>query len=235
MGREDQKEEREVLDSIFPDEITDISDTEYRVSITLDLENEPGDDTPPPTFLLRVSYPESYPDVGPDLDILSAPNTPKHPHLDISEDKASLLSALEPTIEENLGMAMVFTLVSAVKEAAEQLIMDRRNAANEARDAEILKAEEAENAKFMGEKVTRERFLEWREKFYAEMAEKERREAEERMMEEAKKRKGGGSSSLASGEKKLTGRQLWERGLAGKGEDEEDDIAEGVKDVKIGA
>ena len=145
------------------------------------------------------------------------------------------MSALEPTIEENLGMAMVFTLVSALKEAAEQLIMDRRNAANEARDAEILKAEEAENAKFMGEKVTRERFLEWREKFYAEMAEKERKEAEERMMEEAKKRKGGGSSSLASGEKKLTGRQLWERGLAGKGEDEEDDIAEGVKDVKIGA
>ncbi|KAK7528366.1 ubiquitin-conjugating enzyme/RWD-like protein [Phyllosticta citriasiana] len=236
MGREDQKEEREVLESIFPDEITDISDTEYRVSITLDLENEPGDETPPPTFLLRVSYPEAYPDVGPDLDILAAPNTPKHPHLDLSEDKPALLSALEPTVEENLGMAMVFTLVSALKEAAEQLVMDRRNAAAEAHDAEMRKAEEAENAKFMGERVTRERFLEWREKFYKEMAEKERKEAEEKMMEDAKKRKGAGGGGSGSGEKKLTGRQLWERGLAGKGEDEEeDDIAEGVKGVKIGA
>ncbi|KAK7537558.1 ubiquitin-conjugating enzyme/RWD-like protein [Phyllosticta citribraziliensis] len=229
MGREDQKEEREVLESIFPDEITDISETEYRVSITLDLENESGDETPPPTFLLRVSYPEDYPDVGPDLDILPAPNTPKHPHLDLAEDKPALLSALEPTVEENLGMAMIFTLVSALKEAAEQIIIDRRNAATEARDAEARKAEEAENAKFMGERVTRERFLAWREEFYKEMAEKERKEAEEKMIEDAKKRRG-------SGDKKLTGRQLWERGLAGKGEDEEDeDIVEGVKGVKIGA
>jgi len=37
MGREEQREEREVLDSIFPDEIQDVSDTEYRITIALDV------------------------------------------------------------------------------------------------------------------------------------------------------------------------------------------------------
>lgn len=64
MGRDDQKEEREVLDSIFPDEITgapncwivykgtnkvicsDISDTEYRISIALDVNGADEDDEP---------------------------------------------------------------------------------------------------------------------------------------------------------------------------------------------
>lgn len=65
MGLDEQREEREVLDSIFSDEITgrrvhhdtttgtttdrshsDISETEYRVSITLDVTNEDDDDTP---------------------------------------------------------------------------------------------------------------------------------------------------------------------------------------------
>ena len=37
MGREEKKEERGVLDSIFPDEITDVSETEYRISIELEV------------------------------------------------------------------------------------------------------------------------------------------------------------------------------------------------------
>lgn len=69
MGRDEQKEEREVLDSIFPEEITgsssqlspmqnpayfadfaaDISETEYRISILLDVTNAEGDDSEPRT------------------------------------------------------------------------------------------------------------------------------------------------------------------------------------------
>jgi hypothetical protein len=66
MGVDEQKEEREVLDSIFPDEITgmyfetlrdalafffffsqhlqDVSETEYRLSIALDVTNDDDDD-----------------------------------------------------------------------------------------------------------------------------------------------------------------------------------------------
>lgn len=65
MGKEEQQEEREVLDSIFPDEITgtfelekdskilerltsqpDVSETEYRVQIQLDVTQADDDDTP---------------------------------------------------------------------------------------------------------------------------------------------------------------------------------------------
>ncbi len=65
MGREEQTEEREVLDSIFPDEITgihiyllwpydlcrwqlsDISETAYRISIALDITQHDDDESEP--------------------------------------------------------------------------------------------------------------------------------------------------------------------------------------------
>lgn len=182
-----------------------------------------------------MEYPPDYPDEPPRLDILAPPNAPKHAHFDVQDDKGTLLSGLEPTIEESLGMAMIFTLVSTLKDSAELLITERRNAAQALKDVEAAKAEEEENRKFHGTPVTRETFLAWRDRFKEEMAEEERRRREEAEAEEMKKRRG------AREEVKLTGRQLWERGLAGKAgeEDEEgetDALAEAVaRDVKIGA
>lgn len=46
MGKDEQIEEREILDSIYPDEITDVSPTEYRVSIELEVTQPEEDDTP---------------------------------------------------------------------------------------------------------------------------------------------------------------------------------------------
>ena len=231
MGRDDQKEEREVLDSIFPDEIQDISDLEYRVSITLDVREESEEEPVVPTIILNVRYPEAYPDVAPHLDITQPPNAPKHPHLDIQEDKARLLDALQPTIDENMGMAMVFSLVSTLKDAAELLTTERQQAIQALKDIESAKAEEEENRKFEGEKVTRESFTAWHEKFKEEMtAEKARRAVE--LEAEEKKRRGGKLE-----EKKLTGKQLWQQGLAGKVADEdeegEDAIEEGMRELKV--
>ncbi|EED24265.1 RWD domain protein (Gir2), putative [Talaromyces stipitatus ATCC 10500] len=230
MGREDQVEEREVLDSIFPEEITDLSDTSYRITIKLDVD-EDEENEEAPTLLLQVSYPEAYPDVAPDLEILTPPNSAKHTRFDIQEDKAHLMNALQPSIEENLGMAMIFTLVSTLKEAAETLIMERVASERQAREREIAQAEEEENRKFQGTLVNRERFLEWRERFMKEMEEAEQREREEKEAEEKKKK------PSAREEQKLTGRQLWERGLAGKGdydeEGEEEVPSEGVEKLQI--
>ncbi|ETI22182.1 hypothetical protein G647_06255 [Cladophialophora carrionii CBS 160.54] len=233
MGIEEQKEEREVLDSIFPDEITDTSDNAYRISITLDIPDGGHDDDDddknggPPVLWLNVTYPDAYPDVGPHLDISAPPNAPRHPHLDVGEDKARLLDALGPTIEDNLGMAMVFTLVTTLKEAAEVLISDRIRQAEEAREVLVREKEEEENRKFHGTLVNRERFLEWRERFRREMEEKERKAREEEEAEEKKKR-GGGKAE----EKRLTGKQLWERGLAGKGDEEDIDGEDAVAAVE---
>ncbi|KAL4892163.1 ubiquitin-conjugating enzyme/RWD-like protein [Aspergillus ambiguus] len=233
MGREEQVEEREVLDSIFPEEITDISDTSYRISITLDPPENDFEETEQPVLILTVSYPADYPDVAPDLDLSAPPNAPKHPRLDVQDDRDRLLEALQPTIEENMGMAMVFTLVSTLKECAELLMAERVNAVHALKEMEAAKAEEEENRKFQGTAVTRESFLEWQQKFKQEMEDEERRQREEKEAEE-KKAKGKGP---AKEEKKLTGRELWEKGLAGKGDYDEDyeDAMPPVEKMKIAA
>ncbi|RYP43838.1 hypothetical protein DL768_009645 [Monosporascus sp. mg162] len=238
MGREEQVEEREVLESIFPDEITDISETEFRISITLELPEDDEQASTPPVMLLHVRYPEAYPDEPPMLDLL-APQTqqqsqPQHPHFNISEDKQLLLAGLEETARESLGMAMVFTLVSSAKEAAEQLVAERRERAARVREEELLAAERAENAKFHGTPVTRETFARWREAFLREMEEARARAEEERLAELKRAR--------VKEPVRLTGRQLWERGLAGKdegegdeGEDDDAELAEDVDKLKVTA
>ena len=170
----------------------------------------------PPTLWLNVTYPEAYPDVGPHLDVTAPPNATKHPQFDIAKDKMQLLDALHDTIEDNLGMAMVFTLVTTLKDAAEVLISDRLCHVEEAREILVREKEEEENRKFHGALVNREKFLEWRENFRREMEEKETKTREEEEAEDKKKRAGKPE------EKKLTGKQLWEKGLVGKVEDEEE-------------
>lgn len=178
------------------------------------------------TLLLTVTYPETYPDVPPLLDVSAPPNAPKYPHFDIQDDKETLISGLEPVIEENLGMAMVFTLVSTLKDSAELLITERQAAAQAIKDQEAAKVEELENAKFHGTAVTRESFTEWRERFRREMEEAEERRRVEQEAEDKKKR--------VKVEEKLTGRQLWERGLVGKVEEEDDEEGEedALKDIQ---
>ncbi|KAF3049831.1 hypothetical protein E8E11_006362 [Didymella keratinophila] len=233
MGVDDQQEEREVLESIFPEEITDVSETEFRISIQLEV--TPGDEDPKdlqsPTIILNVQYPPSYPDEAPRLDITQPPNAPKHPYLDIQDDKQRLLDSLSETIEENLGMAMVFTLVTVLKDSAELLISERQNAKQALADMEAAKAEEEENKKFQGEAVTRESFIRWREAFRKEMEDKKRKEEEEREAED-KKKKG------PKEERKLTGKELWQQGLAKGGADDEDDDGidvQAMKDLKVSA
>ena len=252
MGREEQIEEREVLDSIFPDEITgelgykevpslsrpilltprcspDISETEYRITIALDV---PGDEEEeePPAIVLTVRYPEDYPDKAPNLELSAPQNALAHEYFNVADDKEQLLEGLAETIEENLGMAMVFTLVSTLKEAAEQLVVERREAAEKVREEALLEAERKENQKFHGTLVTPEVFIKWRENFLKEMEEARLKEEEEKAAESKK--------TKAKEPVKLTGKQLWETGLAGRAdqEGEEDDSmipTEGIETIKI--
>lgn len=178
---------------------------------------------------LEVAYPEEYPDVGPNLTITSPPNAIKHPRLDIQEDRDQLLESLQPTIEENIGMAMVFTLVSALKESAELLMTERANAIQAEIEEVAAQKEEEENRKFHGTPVTAQSFLEWSAKFKKEVEDEELRLREEKELEDKKKK-------TTKEEKKLTGRQLWERGLAKGDYDEEgDDALPAVEKLKLAA
>ena len=176
-----------------------------------------------------MQYPPNYPDEAPRLDITQPPNAPKHRHLDIQDDKQRLLDSLSETIEENLGMAMFFTLVTVLKDSAELLITERQNAKQALADMEAAKAEEEENRKFQGEAVTRDSFLAWRDKFRQEMADEAQRRLEEKEAEDKKKR-------VTKEEKKLTGRELWQQGLAGKGDEDDEGVdLEALKGLKIEA
>ena len=125
-------------------------------------------------------------------------------------------------------MQMVFTLISTLKESAEALITDRQKAKQAEKETEARKAEEAENVKFQGEAVTRESFLKWREEFKREKEDEERRREERE--EEARKKKAGGSGKA---EERLTGRQLWERGLVGKDDEDEEEVEDAVAALKV--
>lgn len=223
---------RTLISSAGSNRATDISETEFRIAVTLDILGEEEDEEDEaPQFILQVRYPPDYPDSAPHLDLIAPPNAPVHPDFSVADDRDQLLAGLDETIQESLGMAMVFTLVSALKEAAEQLIQDRRDAVAKVREEAALAAEHEENKKFHGSMVTPETFLKWREGFLQEMEEKERKEEDERLAELKKAR--------VKEPVKLSGRQLWERGLAGKGdegEDEEDDIpTEGMEKLQVEA
>ena len=179
------------------------------------------------SIYLIVSYPPDYPDIAPDLSLSYPQQSPNFEHLQFPDDGPLLLSSLEETITESLGQAMIFTLISTLKENTENLIAERQKAVQAEEDKERAKAEEAENAKFHGRAVTRESFLAWREKFQEEMEkieEDKRKEEEEHM---------GKKEMARSKEVKLTGKQLWEQGLVGKVDEDEGD-GEGEKDALDG-
>ena len=181
----------------------------------------------PPTLLLHVSYPATYPDVAPDVDISLDASSPQHPGLTFPDDKSVLLDSLQETIADNLGMAMVFTLTSTLKEAAETLIHERAAAADREREEKARIEEEKDMEKFRGELVTKERFIEWRQRYLREKEEKKKKEEED--IEEAGKK--GQTKNKVEEVKKLTGRQLWERGLAGGEGEDEDEGEDGTPDV----
>ncbi|SPN97133.1 related to GIR2 Highly acidic protein with anomalous electrophoretic behavior [Cephalotrichum gorgonifer] len=231
MGHDEQVEELEVLESIFPEELTKISDTEFRISVSLDLPQEDSESpAEQPTILLQIRYPEDYPDKAPHFDLVSPPNAVSHPHFSLSDDREALLKTLGEVAEDNLGMAMIFTLVSSLKDEAEMIVAGRVAELEKEREEQILAAERAENAKFHGTPVNPETFMRWREGFIKEMEEKAAREEEERLAEMKK--------AKVKEPVRMTGRELWEKGLAGKAVDEDaddDEVVDGVQKLNVEA
>lgn len=200
----------------------------------LDIINDDGDDSEPPTIFLQVKYPPGYPEEAPILELIAPPNAPVYPFFSVASDKQSLLDGLLEKIEENIGMAMIFTLVSTLKDNAEQLIAERQAVARREHERKQLDAEVEENKKFHGTPVNPETFKAWREGFKREMD--ELRKKHEEAEEAADKKKIRGKDVVVQ----LTGKQLWERGMVGKIEEEEEDdidpvFAEGMENLKFEA
>lgn len=228
---EEQAQEIEVLQSIYPDELTVISEKHFTIRIALETASDRKH-----ALLLSVRYPDQYPEVVPQLDLHVAEEEVEDVEEDSDEDDddekfvslsevielersdlAVLVGKLNEEAELNLGLPSVFGLAALLRDEAELLFQQKVDAAQKKYDAELLAREQEEQKKFHGTKVTKESFNEWRNSFRKEM------KIEERDQERFEKMHNG----------KMTGREIFEKGLAG---DENDDIAEladGVGKVEV--
>ncbi|XP_042484030.1 RWD domain-containing protein 1 [Macadamia integrifolia] len=217
---QEQEMELEALQAILMDDFKEIPSHESGLStsnrcfqIILSPQDEDDADestTTPVQLALIFSHTEKYPDEPPYLNVKSIRGIQ-------SEDLKILKAKLEQEASENLGMAMVYTLVTLAKDWLSE---------SYGQNAGVSDTEDEDTAKDdivipHGEPVTVETFLAWRERFEAELA-----------LERAKLMP---ESALATPkEKKLTGRQWFESGRASaKGampvteegeEDDEEDI-----------
>ncbi|XP_016357918.1 RWD domain-containing protein 1-like [Sinocyclocheilus anshuiensis] len=184
---EEQRNELEAIESIYPDSFTVLS--EEPTSFTITVTSDAGENEETVEVTLKFTYVEKYPDEPPLWEIISQENLEDS----YTED---ILMLLQQQAEENLGMVMIFTLVTAVQEKLNEIIDQIKSRREEEKQRKKRETEEAEKRVFQGTVVTIENFLSWKAKFEQEMVElKKKRQKEEEQ----------------TGKGKLTGKQLFER------------------------
>ncbi|CAK9795909.1 RWD domain-containing protein 1 [Anthophora plagiata] len=183
--KDEQHNELEALESIYCGELEILGvEPVYTFSIRINTEGYEPDTGNGLSCRLEFTYTAKYPDEPLIIVIDECENFEK-------QDAEKLKAHLTEQMNENLGMVMVFTLVSAAKEWL-NVQWDRIKFKREESAAKKLKEEEeAERKKFEGTRVTVETFLSWKEKFDEEMGYTKRREIADREV------------------KKLTGRELF--------------------------
>lgn len=233
--QEEQQLELEVLESIYPDELTKYSPTHFSIKLSLDTPSERKH-----RLLLDVKYPAEYPEVVPDLNIIIPEEEEEEEISDEASDEENenetkLMLNLSETIEFDsndvdqlvsklieeanlqVGMPSVFALTTQLKDEAEILFQNKLEQTQKKYDEDSLAREMEEQKKFHGTKVTKESWNEWRNKFREEM------KIAERDLENFNKMHNG----------KLSGREIFEKGLAGDDEDILNDITDNVKNVSV--
>ncbi|EEF46303.1 RWD domain-containing protein 1 [Ricinus communis] len=196
---QEQEMEIEALEAILMDEFKEIHSSESGLNtsnrcfhITISPQDDDAEDSTdiPVQLALIFSHTEKYPDEPPLLSVKSIRG------IQVGDLKV-LKEKLEEEASENLGMAMVYTLVTSAKEwLSEKYGQDASN--------ETIEDEEAAKDEVIvphGEPVTIDTFLAWRERFEAELA-----------LERAKLMPE--SVLTAPKEKKISGRQWFESGRA---------------------
>ncbi|XP_005813834.1 RWD domain-containing protein 1 isoform X2 [Xiphophorus maculatus] len=184
---EEQRNELEAIESIYPDSFTVLS--EEPTSFTITVTSDAGENGETVEATLKFTYVAEYPDEPPLWEIYSQENLE-------DGDLENILTLLKQQAEENLGMVMIFTLVTAVQEKLNEIVDAMKNRREEEKLRKEKEAEEAEKVKFQGTVVTIENFLAWKAKFELEMAEFRRKKQKEEEQ---------------AGKPRLTGKQLFER------------------------
>lgn len=234
--QEEQQLELEVLDSIYPDELTKYTPTHFSIKLSLDTPSDRKH-----SLLLDVKYPAEYPEVVPELDIIipDEEDEEEYEESDESEDEdanetklmlnlsesiefdssdiGQLLSKLEEEAELQVGMPSVFALATQLKDEAEMLFQNKLEKTQKKFDEDALAKEMEEQKKFHGTKVTKDSWNEWRNNFREEM------KIAEKDLEHFNQMHNG----------KLSGREIFEKGLAGDDEDLIYEVTDSVKNVTV--
>ncbi|KAL2516324.1 RWD domain-containing protein 1 [Forsythia ovata] len=192
--KQEQEMEIEALEAILMDDFKEIHSSESGLStsnrcfqITLSPQDDDAEESTNPAVSLALifSHTENYPDEPPLLTVKSLKG------IQMGDIKV-LKEKLEQEASENLGMAMVYTLVTSAKEW-----LSEKFAQDDSENAEEDSAAKDDIIIPHGEPVTVETFMAWRDRFEAELA-----------LERAKLMPD--SALAAPKEKKLTGRQWFE-------------------------
>jgi len=178
---EEQRDEIEALESIYSEEIDILGDSPHCFTIPVKTEDYDEDEGKGRLVLFKFTFTEKYPSEEPFLEVEESENIDDE-HLE------ELVEHLKEQLTENLGMPVVFTIVTAAIEwlgdKNDQIKQDIEEAAQRKKDLE----DEEERKKLEGTKVTIESFLSWKAEF-----------DEERLRNKDKVIKGS----------KLTGRELF--------------------------
>ncbi|EKM82701.1 hypothetical protein AGABI1DRAFT_111279 [Agaricus bisporus var. burnettii JB137-S8] len=191
-------EELEVLEAIYPTELTKLPNGDVQIDVEPE---ETEDGAEPLKVTLNVHYTDDYPQSIPQLSLEPIDTT-----FD-DEEISQLLQELQSVGEDNIGMAMTFTLVSHLREQLSKLLRERiESLKKEEQQRERLELE-AEEARTRGTPVTVESFKAWKVKFDQELAHKKAQEEEEKLRALTFKER----EEYRRYATRLSGRQLFER------------------------
>lgn len=186
-----------VLESIYADELTVLSDN--KLSIKLDSEEVEGEDTI--STNLSVNYTPKYPDELPEfeIDVLEG---------DLGdEDVQNLHNELVDLGNESLGMPLVFTLSSTLKDSLSDLLLNRLKSKQQVESDKKQAEIEAELERTRGTQLTIQNFNEWRINFIKERNAK-LEEAEEAQLQKLNNKD---REELKRWNTRKSGKQLFEK------------------------
>ncbi|KAK9460338.1 uncharacterized protein V1516DRAFT_676360 [Lipomyces oligophaga] len=238
---EEKAQEIELLQSMYPDEMTVLSPSKYTIAIKME----------PPTansnilvkqsnqfLLIAVEYSVDYPQTIPTVDLTlererieddeqeddDDNKEQRALEIDVELDRNDLQilrEKVQQELEENIGLPSIFAVSSSLKDQGETILQDKLTAIEQDREQKLQEEEEREQAKFRGTLVNRENFIIWRKKFRAEMAQQ------------------NADLKNVDSRKRPSGREIFEKGLEGSRNDGnemdegDESIFNGVKNLVV--
>lgn len=181
--KEEQKDEIEALEAIYPEEIK-VLETDPNYVFVIEIAPQGIEETDELAMVtIQFTLDDTYPDTVPVMEITDSHNLDDQ-RLD------EIMEHVNTVAQENVGMVMVFTIVSSVQEKISDIIEETKITREEEKSRKQKEHEEKERKIFEGTRVTVETFLAWKTKFDAEM-------------KEFKK------SEISTSSSKLTGKELF--------------------------